>query len=182
MDGHLVRFYEDDESLDEVVIDYIRSGLEAGEACIVVATQPHREGLAKGLRARSLSKGNDSPNSGRYVAVDAAETLAQFMVEGWPDEQRFAQTLGGLIGRATAVSNGRVRIFGEMVNLLFADAKPEAAIHLEKLWNGLATTHSFALLCAYPMRTFFMEEHRSSLGRICNEHTGISLPGEYGPE
>ena len=181
MDGHVVRVYEDDESFDEILIDYIGGGLEAEEACIVVATPPHREGITEGLRARGLHTGTDPIDAERYMVVDAAETLSRFIVEGWPDEERFAETLGGLIGRAATVGNGRVRIFGEMVNLLFADAKPEAAIHLERLWNRLATTYSFTLLCAYPMRTFFMEEHRSSLGKICNEHTGICVAKEYGP-
>ena len=49
MDGHVVRFYEDDESFDEILIDYIGGGLEAGQACIDVATPPHREGLIQFL-------------------------------------------------------------------------------------------------------------------------------------
>ena len=47
MDGHVVRFYDDDESFDEILIDYIGRGLEAEEACIVVATLPRREGITE---------------------------------------------------------------------------------------------------------------------------------------
>ena len=59
MDGHVVRFYDDDESFDEILIDYIGRGLEAEEACIVVATLPRREGITEGLRARGLHTGSD---------------------------------------------------------------------------------------------------------------------------
>ena len=46
--------------------------------------------------------------------------------------------------------------FGEMamVALFWTDGKWEAAIHLEKLWNELARSFAFSLLCAYPLRVF----------------------------
>jgi len=39
-------------------------------------------------------------------------------------------------------------VFGEMIALLWADKKFEAAIRLEQLWNELSKTHFFDLRCA----------------------------------
>lgn len=98
-----------------------------------------------------------SAAQGRFVSLDAQETLAKFMVDGWPDEARFSEVIGGVIQRVTAAAKGaqpRVAAFGEMVALLWTDGKGEAAIRLEQLWNDLAQKHSFYLHSAYPMSGF----------------------------
>jgi hypothetical protein len=47
-----------------------------------------------------------------------------------------------------------VRVFGEMVALLWADGDRNGALVLEELWNDLTRRMSFPLLCAYPARFF----------------------------
>jgi hypothetical protein len=62
---------------------------------------------------------------GRYIVLDAAETLQKFMVEGFPDAARFREVLSSVVVRARgAVEKGaRVVAFGEMVALLWEDGK-----------------------------------------------------------
>jgi PAS domain S-box-containing protein len=111
----------------------------------------------------------------RFIAVEAAQALAKFMVDGRPDPVLFSQVLGELIARAEHASlyeNHRVVVFGEMVAVLWAEGKREAAIELEKLWNNLTRTSSFALRCAYPMQGFSRQQSPTPL-RIGPEHTGI---------
>src|ERR1700737_1518916 len=98
------------------------------------------------------------------------------MVDGQPDPALFSETIGNIIARAAEASreeNRRVVAFGEMVALLWADGKSEAAIQLEKLWNQLAKTYSFSLHCAYPIQGFCREDMADSLLKICAEHTGV---------
>ena len=180
MGSHLVHFYEDEASYAYLVGSFIEGALRAGDRCIVVATKAHRNCLEDELTARGFLDG--SAASECYVALDAAETLSRFMVEGWPDAKRFSDVIGGIIGDAGKRGNGRVRVFGEMVALLYAGGKPEAAIHLENLWNKVAKLHSFSLLCAYPLGPLLMEERRVSLRHICAEHSGLSLPKQWGPQ
>jgi PAS domain S-box-containing protein len=164
---HFVQFYEQDDFLLDEVSGFIGEGLKAGEAGIVIATQPHREGLELRLDPCPAFAGH------RYLALDAAATLAEFMVDGWPDERLFAEVLGGIVRQAAQLGNGQVRAFGEMVALLWAEGQHEAALHLEELWNDLARTHSFSLLCAYPMDGFRHEEHGGSFLHICNSHREV---------
>src|SRR2546427_165767 len=55
--------------------------------------------------------------------------------------------------------------------LLCAEGRPEAAIRLEELWNDLAKTLSFSLLCAYPLGAFRGKAHGATLLRICGAHS-----------
>jgi signal transduction histidine kinase len=64
-----------------------------------------------------------------------------------------------------------------MVNLLWTDGNPEAAIRLEELWNDLASTHSFSLLCTYAMGNFYKAADGHPFEEICRRH-GHVIPAE----
>ena len=51
---HLVQFYETDDFLLDALSDFIGAGLGSGAACIVIATQAHREGLSQRLQVNGL--------------------------------------------------------------------------------------------------------------------------------
>jgi signal transduction histidine kinase len=177
--AHAVQFYGEDSFLLDELSRFVGTALGAGDAAVVIATQAHRDGLTQRLKARGWDPTN-ALAQGRYVALDAAETLARFMVDGRPDAARFAEVVGSVIRRAVAATEGgrgHVAAFGEMVSLLWMEGKPDEAICLEKLWNDLAKTHSFSLRCAYPMSSFFREEHGGLLLKICAEHSDV-IPGE----
>jgi len=169
---HFVQFYEKDSFLLDEVSGFIGTGLAAGQAGIVIATPPLRNDLEQRLRARRASAGL-SFDPDQYIALDAAETLAKLMVDGWPDERLFADVIGDVVRRAAQGGSRRVHAFGEMVALLWAAGQHEAAIRLEEMWNDLARTHSFSLLCAYPMEGFRQEEHGRSFLHICKAHSQV---------
>jgi PAS domain S-box-containing protein len=177
--GHVVQFYEDDGFLIDTMSRFAGGGLGAGDAVVVIATRRHREQLERQLRARGLDLAT-ARDAGRYVPLDAAETLSQFMVGGQPDETLFDDVVGGVIARAANGKDSRVLAFGEMVALLWADGKREAAIRLEELWNELAKRLPFSLLCAYPIRTFSRESDGIQFSAICGEHSHV-IPAESYP-
>jgi signal transduction histidine kinase len=177
--AHVVQFYGEDGFLLAELSRFIGTALEAGEAAVVIATKEHRDGLARTLKAWGLDTAR-AIAQGRYVSLDAAETLAKITPGGWPDAIRFAEVVGRVMARVAAATEGETRpvaAFGEMVALLWAEGKPEAAIRLEQLWNDLARTYSFSLRCAYPMSSFCREEHGDLLLKICAEHSAV-IPGE----
>jgi hypothetical protein len=113
---------------------------------------------------------------GRFITLDAADTLSKFMNSDLPDERRFESLLGPVIRHAEAAAvakNGRATIIGEMVALLWAAEKVDATIKLEQLWNGLARTHSFHLRCAYPASGFQGELMDQPYTSICAQHSAI---------
>ncbi len=77
--------------------------------------------------------------------------LSAFMFDGIIDAPRFKPTVGPLIEKARAASsNGEVRVFGEMVDLIWRP-NPQATQRLEELWNQVIKLHSVPLLCAYSL-------------------------------
>jgi PAS domain S-box-containing protein len=178
----VVQFYADDSFLLEGLSRFIGSALGAGDAGIVIATKDHRDQLNRRLQGLGLDIGR-SAAQGRFVCLDAEETLSKFMVDGWPDEVRFTEVIGSVIQRVTSAVKGaqpRVAAFGEMVALLWADGKGEAAIRTEQLWNDLARKHSFYLHCAYPMSGFSRSQDGDPIQKICAEHTHV-IPVETFP-
>ncbi len=168
-DQHLVEFYESDELLAESVGHYIEPGLRKDDAVLVVATKQHRE-LFEAAVVRAGVNVEAARAEGRYVDVDAAETLSLFMVDGTPDPVRFEAAFGGLVARLA--SSGRaVRIYGEMVAVLWAEGNISAALALEDLWNVLGRSQRFSLLCAYPLSAFDTVETTGSFRMVCGQHS-----------
>jgi hypothetical protein len=64
-----------------------------------------------------------------------------------------------------------VRAYGEMVDLLWRDGKPQEAILLEEFWNDLRNTHSFTLLCAYVMGNFYKQSDAEDFHKVCGLHS-----------
>lgn len=177
--GHAVQFYAEDESLVRATSSYIGSALVGGHTAVVVATRTHREQLARVLKQRGLDT-MAVVEQGRYLVLDAAECLSQFMEGSSLSEARFNEVVGGLVARAAEVaSNNQARVvaFGEMVSLLWADGKTEAAIRLEQMWNELSKKYSFSLLCAYPMDLFDEGAQGEKFLQVCEEHSGV-VPDE----
>ena len=176
---HTVQFYEDDAFLVNEVGRFIGTALGSGDSGVVIATKAHRDGLAQRLASHGLNI-SVATAQGRYVALDAAETLSKFMRSGQPDPELFMTVIGDVIERATKAvgrDGARVAAFGEMVALLWAEGKNDAAIRLEQLWNALAASRSFSLRCAYPMRGFSRRDSSEPFLKICAEHSGV-LPAE----
>jgi CheY-like chemotaxis protein len=172
---HAVQFYGDDASFVDGFASFVSAALNAGNAAIVVATKPHRDKLLQRLQAHGL----DIPsaiNQGRYIALDAAETLSTFMVNDLPDPLRFFRIVGDLIVTASQAAKGehpRVASCGECAPLLWAEGRTEAAIQLEHLSGKMANTYDVDVLCGYVMTSFQREPERHIYERICAEHSAV---------
>jgi signal transduction histidine kinase len=176
---HGVQFYSQDRFLLEELSEYVGNALWVGDSAVVLATEQHCEGLLPRLTAQGLDIAA-LLEDGRFVSMDAAQVLATVMSDEWPNEGRFKDVVGGIVAKAVACAGGvqpRVAIFGEMVALLWAEGKTEAAIRLEQLWNELARTEPWSLFCAYPMSSFNRVEDSGLLLKVCNEHSAV-IPTE----
>jgi hypothetical protein len=109
---------------------------------------------------------------GRYIALDAQDTLARLAPDGWPNEDRFSVIVGDVVRRAIDNSENRnVFAFGEIVALLCARDRPDAAIRLEQLWNSLLAQYRFSLYCAYSLHDFANEAALNAVFQICAEYS-----------
>ena len=167
---HFVHLYRDDASLLDLLEHFLADGLLAGEATVVIATPAHLAALDRRLCERGLDL-VAARWQGQYLPMDARATLRQFMLPTGPDAAVFARVLGEVLRRARR--NGRkVRAFGEMVSLLWADGQTAATIQLERLWNTLCAQEALPLFCAYP-EAAFDESSSAALSEICQAHTRL---------
>src|ERR1700712_5484668 len=98
---HAVSFYDDDSELTDIVGRYVADGLVAGEPVVMIATPRHRASLDEFLAGLGIDP-TSSRADGSYLALDAAETLAEFTLDGVPDATRFQAHVGGVLDRARA--------------------------------------------------------------------------------
>jgi PAS domain S-box-containing protein len=175
---HFIHFYESDDFLLDLLSELVGTDLAAGDSCIVIATKAHREGLEERLKANGLDLAT-AHTQGKYISQDAAETLSKFMVDRLPDPDRFTEVVGSMIVQA-GKDRRQVRIFGEMVALLWMEGNQAAALRLEALWNDLRhTPHPFSLFlfCAHSMPSFAGEVHGVQFIKICQQHSHV-IPDE----
>lgn len=165
---HVVQIYENDNVFLDALAGFVGGGINAGECVIVIATVAHLDALENRLTSFGI-KVDTLINDDRYIPLNAEETLAKFMVNGWPDEDLFMKTVSDLMNRA-GCRNRRVRAFGEMVAILWAQGNSGATVNLEHLWNKFCAKQSFSLFCAYP-KSGFTQDINESILSICGCHS-----------
>ena len=175
--AHSVLFYRDDSELAARAGEPLLAALTGGGTAIVIATPAHGELIGRWLTAA----GADLPAAtaaGRYLTRDARETLASFMIGRWPSPAGFWQAINPLIQRAAATAPP-VRVFGEMVALLWESAQLGAALELEALWNELAAHYPFGLVCGYSAGTVGGRDRGDALAELCEVHAEAlgAVPG-----
>jgi anti-sigma regulatory factor (Ser/Thr protein kinase) len=150
--GHVVHFYEEDTSLIQTVTGFLGSRMAAGGSAIVISTDEH----ARALRLALGEVGIDvtaAEATGRYIELDADETLALLLGDDGPDAARFDGTIGGALDRVASAAQP-VAAFGEMVSILWGGGRPAEAVELERLWGLLGRTRPFSLFCGYRQAMF----------------------------
>lgn len=174
---HVVQFYDSEVYLAAAVSDFLAAGLRSGQPVLAIATPPHREAFKIRLR----SKGFDierAEETGQLQLLDTQETLSTFMSGSVPDAHRFKRSIGDLLVQSVrGTTHSVTRVYGEMVDVLWKEGNAEGAIRVEELWNELAQTHSFSLLCAYGMGNFHREAHAPGFEAICRQHAHV-IPTE----
>ena len=174
---HRVAFYDTAAELVDVVVGSVRPAVRDG-AAVVVATADHRQAVTAALGTAGVDT-TAAVRSGRLVLLDAGETLARFLVDGTPDPPAFESVIGGVLERA-AQAGGPVRVYGEMVTVLWEQGLVAAAMQVEELWNEQAATRAFGLLCGYPSALFAHPSTARRFEAVCGRHTDVALPTSGG--
>jgi PAS domain S-box-containing protein len=176
-----VHFYESEAVFLDNLSEFVGSALGGGGAAVAIATAGHLESLRDRLKSCGIDTQFATQNN-RLLAMDAEQTLAKFMVGGWPDEERFFNTIEPELLRAAKAlprKSAQVAAFSEMMALLWDGGKRDAAVRLKQLWSEVARRHSFSLRCAYPLECFADESQAEAYRRVCSEHTDVVAGESY---
>ncbi len=167
---HVLQVYENEGVFLDALAGYVGGGINAGDCCIVIATDEHVEALNNrladyGIQVKALKADQ------RYITLNAQETLDKFMRNGHPDEELFMKTVGELADIAKCKGR-KIRAFGEMVVLLLAEGNKQATMELENLWNKFCAQETLCLFCAYP-KYLFPENNGNTIVDVCCTHSKL---------
>ncbi len=166
---HIVEFYQEESQLAVNVAKFAEPGLLGNEAVVIIATPAHLQLFREKLSKRGLSV-VALEQSGRLICLDAQEMLLRFTQNGQVFWTHFEATVGALVGELSK-KYGKVRAYGEMVNLLWHRGSNCAALELEGFWNRLSFMYPFCLFCAYSYDPHGSAFNAQTIASICHTHS-----------
>lgn len=167
---HVLRFYRRHDELSGIVVNHLAGALDAGGVAVIAATPAHLASFTADL-ARA---GFDVPAlraAGDLVEIDAA-ALARIFADEGVEPAVFDRAIGRPIERASA-SGREIRVFGEIVALLWEAGEVTAVLELERCWNALGASVEFSLLCGVAEHTARRPGYAPALARWCGLHSGV---------
>lgn len=177
--SHGVQVYEEATDLADSVAAYLAAGFERNQPGVLVARPEHMSLFADRLGSRGWEV-DRAERAGLLVTADAAETLSKVVGRNGIERERFQSYAVRMLDRVQGGFDARpARVFGEMVDLLCDDGRPEVANELERLWNALAQKRRFSLLCGYRLDIFDPQTQSNSMPDICREHSHVLPASNY---
>jgi hypothetical protein len=165
---HVLQLFDGPDSRAQAVARFTREGLVNKEICLLVVTPEHRGAIRGRLRQDGVDV-DQAEATGALIVRDAAHTLHLFERRGRLEPHLFDASVGTQIRQLAAL--GRLRVYGEAVDLLAFQGNFAGAQLLENLWNGLRTQAAFTLFCGYSSENFGDPLTAGSLRSICRSHS-----------
>ena len=172
---HEIQLQPNATSLWDSLATSLEHALRADSAVVLVADAPQRDAVHRTLQFRGLDM-TRAAAEGRYLPLDVTETLATFMVNGWPDEARFWGSASELMATALKASPRdapHVVACGECAPVLWRNGQTAAAVRLEQLWTELANRQNVDVLCGYSLQAPLRDDERRMFQQICAVHSEV---------
>jgi len=177
---HLVQFYDEDADLVGGLADFVGEGLCARGSALLFATSEHREALERRLQGDGIDI-DSARADGRLLVRDAEDVRSRVVAGAKFDQVAFEDVVASDV-RGALVPGQPLRIFGEIVALMWQLGQVTEAMELEQAWGELCSEVSAALLCAYPSYVV-APQPAVGLDRVCNLHSdlvGVALEASAG--
>lgn len=174
--SHLLKICRDEAMQAEAVAYFIRGGLLNHELVIIIARTSLRNAIISHLNVMEVNV-QFFKNQGQLKFLDAEFLLSRIVINDSLEEHVIQE----LIIRPVQIAHlkyGKIRAFGEMVDILWKRRQCERALQLEKLWDDLSKEYQFALFCTYLSNSFDANDYDDSLEHVCNAHSHL-LPLEH---
>lgn len=175
---HVVQFYDSDQDLADNAGDYLAGAIAEGGVAVVVATPSRCAGFEAQLAASGVNAGA-ARRDGSLLCLDATQVAARLTRTGRVDLAAFDTQFRPAI-LAAGEAPGPVRVYGEVVALLWAAGQVNAALELEGLWNELGRQVPFSLFCGYPRDLVDGGQHQGAVAEVCRLHTAVVGPAMAG--
>jgi hypothetical protein len=171
-DQHVVHLYgRHHTSLIRGIAAYAAEGLRRQEPVLIVATRAHAESVRLQLEEQDVDA-VAAVREGIVRFIDAEELLRKLVGDGGLQWEVFRDIVGALLGEMRAIRPAsHIRVFGEMVGVLWTSGRRVEAEQLETYWNRLQEIECFSLFCAYPVDLFEDVLEPSALAGLLGSHS-----------
>ncbi len=177
--NHIVQVCQDDIFQAEAITRYIQEGLLKNEAVVIYAKPSLRKTVIGKLEQLGFEV-SEYKRRGQLKFFDVELTLLCFYSEDTLHEANFQDFVGASL-RDLRLKFGKVRIFSEMLNLLWRDSKYEAAMELEECWQNLARQLEFSLLLSYSLNKTDPDTLEEAVKLICEYHQHLQKVKPHHP-
>jgi len=175
-DGHLVQFYDCDESLAQSAGRFLFRGFVQSDGLLIIAEPGHQDLFRTYLESMRVDTVS-AEERGQLLFLDARRTLDSFMRQGQPDWNLFEAAIGNAMAIVRPrAEGGSLRAYAEMVGVLWNAGQYSAAVRLEQFWNKLLGTASLSLFCGYGVDVLGQHFHGSQMDALLCSHTHV-VPG-----
>jgi hypothetical protein len=176
--SHIVFPCADEGLIAQAAALFLAGGLANEESVVLITTPAHGDAIER-LLERDFDI-VDLKSKGQLIALDAERQLAKLLVDQMPDAGIFETTVKNLITTAKHNSRvGRVRVFAEMVSLLWK-INLEATVRLEEFWNNAIEVYSVPVLCSYSMNGSGACAHRHLPESLLAQHSETVTASDSG--
>ena len=176
---HIVQLYQHDEFLNQAVCCFTGAGLARGDSVILAPTLTHWNAIRPRLEAEGVDV-QAAQARGQLMVFDAHEFLPRIMRHTMPDSSVFNGVVGDVVGQARAGGRyGRVRIWGELVDVLWERGEVAASMSLEDLFDQLGKKRELSTFCSFRMDNFDGDVHARMLPRLGTNHSHLIPVDDY---
>jgi hypothetical protein len=170
--SHCVHFYEPNRFPSKHIANFIHKGIAKNEGVVLVASDDHTVQIesevgALGIRVRSLR------SSGLWSVV-STDILVRALLSGVPVERLLANAISPTVQTAREKSpTGRIRIYGEFVNVVLKLGKPDVCLELERYGSQIAAENAADVYCGYSADAFPDAGFAKPFTKVCLLHNLI---------
>ncbi len=168
--AHEARFYEVVDELVDPVARFLSDGLRAGDLIAVLAPTAHAELYRDAIESLGHSRSELETGS---VVLEANAALDRVVHGTDVDKDAFAAIVDPLVARAAA-EHRRLRVVGELVDILCQRGAPRVAVELEDEWNERIARGGLSLWCSYNMAGVARGDDLVAAGGVCQSHGAVS--------
>ncbi|HEY0798338.1 MAG TPA: MEDS domain-containing protein [Candidatus Baltobacteraceae bacterium] len=172
---HLVQLFgADRQPLISRLSTYFAEGLRNGDGLLIVSGRSLFDALLPGLVQVQHGRAAEGSLWRSLRFIDAHELLERISIADEPDWDAFESAVTSELEKlARACGCKRVRVYGEMVGLLWTQGRRASALQLENFWNRLLEWSDFDLYCGYPIDIFSADFALGAVDGVFCAHTHL---------
>ncbi len=176
--SHSVQFYAGERFAHHAIAEFFTQDGTPHDPLILLARSQTSQAVARELASGRYDRTGNAAE--RLIFIDANAALPEIMEGGVLVPARAARLFGDVFaGIGPLPPHATIRLYGELVDVLYARGHQAAALEVEGLAAGLFEVEPrLSILCGYCIERFASDDDMDRLRAICDTHAHVVMSGE----